>query len=289
MSDLERKEAIENFNLDDEKLSLYIKEHALTSGGYPYSKKMKRRLYEEQLVPLQIELLKLQSTLQKTGERLIIVFEGRDTAGKGGTISRFRQHLNPRHAHIVALSKPTEQERGQWYFQRYTAHLPTAGDIALFDRSWYNRAGVEPVMGFCSKDQHLKFLDETPYFEERLVNDGIHLVKIWLTIGQEMQLYRLHRRQHDPLKHWKISPIDLKAIEKWEAYTDVKEKMFRATHSNKAPWTVILSNDKKRARLSALKLVLNQLEYEGKDEAVAAPPDPNICGEGDEFFYNRET
>ena len=287
MNEAKIKNAIEAFDLSNGDLDPLIEKGALTSGGYPYSKKMKRKQYEKQLVDLQIEFLKLQSSFQKSGARLVVVFEGRDTAGKGGTISRFRQHLNPRHAHVVALSKPTEAEQGQWYYQRYIAHLPTAGDIAFFDRSWYNRAGVEPVMGFCSPAQHKLFLKETPHFEERLVNDGIHLGKIWLTIGREMQLYRLHRRQHDPLKHWKISPIDLKAIDKWDAYTNAKEEMFRATHQPKSPWTVILSNDKRRARLSALRLVLNQIDYEDKDEAIATPPDPNITGQGEAFFYNR--
>ncbi|GJM02943.1 MAG: polyphosphate kinase 2 [Rhodomicrobium sp.] len=287
MSDTERAEAIAAFDLEAPKLPDIIEDNAMESGDYPYSKRMKRKAYEKELLALQIELLKLQSSIAARGERVVVVFEGRDTAGKGGTINRFRQHLNPRHAHIVALTKPTEAERGQWYFQRYVAHLPTAGDMALFDRSWYNRAGVEPVMGFCTPEQHQLFLEEAPLFEERLVKDGIHLIKIWLTIGQEMQLHRLHRRRHDPLKHWKISPIDLKAIELWEEYTRVKEQMFRATHQAATPWTVILSNDKRRARLNALKLVLNQLDYEGKDESVAQAPDPKIAGNSDEFLFNR--
>ncbi len=287
MSDQTRKKAISNFDLANKNLDPWIKDNALASGNYPYGKKMKRKLYEKKLFHLQIELLKLQRSLANSGERVVIVFEGRDTAGKGGTIARFTQHLNPRRAHVVALAKPTEIERGQWYFQRYIAHLPTAGDMAFFDRSWYNRAGVEPVMGFCSDEQHRAFLQEAPAFEERLVNDGIRLIKIWLTIGQEMQLQRLYQRQHDPLKQWKISPIDLKAIDKWEAYTDVKEQMFKATHHPKTPWTVILSNDKKRARIGALQLVLNQLDYENKDLAVACAPDPKIVGQRGELFYNR--
>lgn len=287
MSDTERAEAIAAFDLEAPKLPDIIEDNAMESGDYPYSKRMKRKAYEKELLALQIELLKLQTSIAARGERVVVVFEGRDTAGKGGTINRFRQHLNPRHAHIVALTKPTEAERGQWYFQRYIAHLPTAGDMALFDRSWYNRAGVEPVMGFCTPEQHQLFLEEAPLFEERLVKDGIHLIKIWLTIGQEMQLHRLHRRRHDPLKHWKISPIDLKAIELWEEYTRVKEQMFRATHRAATPWTVILSNDKRRARLNALKLVLSQLDYEGKDDSVAKAPDPKIAGNSDEFLFNR--
>ena len=288
MGDKERAAALENFKLDDEVLNPLIEDTALASGNYPFDKKMKRKLYEKELVALQIELLKLQKSIAERGERVVVVFEGRDTAGKGGTISRFRQHLNPRHAHVVALSKPTDVERGQWYYQRYVAQLPSAGDMSFFDRSWYNRAGVEPVMGFCTDAQHRLFLEETPYFEERLVNDGIRVIKIWLTIGREMQLTRLHRRQHDPLKHWKISPIDLKAIDKWDAYTDAKEQMFKATHHDHCPWTVILSNDKKRARLAALRLVLSQLDYEGKDDQIACPPDPKIAGQGAAFFYNRD-
>lgn len=288
MSDGKRKLAIANFNLEDPELDPVLEEHAFTSGGYPYDEKMKRKKYEKQLRELQIELLKLQYSLQKTGKRMMVVFEGRDTAGKGGTISRFQQHLNPRHAHVVALTKPTDMERGQWYFQRYIAHLPTAGDMAFFDRSWYNRAGVEPVMGFCTEEQRQLFLQETPHFEERLVNDGIYLVKIWLTIGQEMQIRRLHKRHHDPLKQWKISPIDLKAFELWEEYTKAKELMFKETHKPKTPWTVILSNDKMRARLNAIRLVLNGIDYEGKDADIVKEPDPKIVGSGDKFFFNRE-
>ncbi len=287
MSDKKREQAIRDFDLADEDLHPLIEENALTSGDYPYDKKMKRKRYEAQLYDLQIELLKLQAAIAETGERIVVVFEGRDTAGKGGTINRFRQHLNPRHAQVVALSKPTDTEQGQWYFQRYVAHLPTAGDIAFYDRSWYNRAGVEPVMGFCTPEQHRLFLEEAPHFEERLVRDGIHFIKIWLTIGQETQLRRLHKRRHDPLKHWKISPIDLKAIEKWDDYTRAKEEMFRATHRDETPWTVILANDKRRARLNALRLVLSQIEYKDKDEDIAKAPDPKIAGNSDEFLYDR--
>lgn len=288
MSDGKRKLAIANFKLEDPELAPILEENAFKSGGYPYDEKMKRKKYEKQLHGLQIELLKLQYSLQKTGQRVMIIFEGRDTAGKGGTISRFQQHLNPRHAHVVALTKPTDAERGQWYFQRYIAHLPTAGDMAFFDRSWYNRAGVEPVMGFCTQEQRQLFLQEAPHFEAQLVNDGIHLFKIWLTIGQEMQIRRLHMRHHDPLKQWKISPIDLKAFELWDEYTQAKELMFSETHKPKTPWTVILSNDKMRARLNAIRLVLNGIEYEGKDTDVVKEPDPKIVGSGDQFFFNRE-
>lgn len=287
MTDKKRQQVIRDFDLSDEDLHPLIEENALTSGNYPYDKRMKRKRYEAELYDLQIELLKLQSAIAETGERVVVVFEGRDTAGKGGTINRFRQHLNPRHAHVVALSKPTDTERGQWYFQRYVAHLPTAGDMAFYDRSWYNRAGVEPVMGFCTPEQHRQFLEEAPHFEERLVRDGIHFIKIWLTIGQETQLRRLHRRRHDPLKHWKISPIDLKAIEKWGDYTRVKEEMFRATHREATPWTVVLANDKRRARLAALRLVLSRIDYKDKNKEIAAAPDPKIAGNSDEFLYDR--
>lgn len=287
MSDEKRREAIKNFILSDPELDPWIEDHALLSGGYPYEDRMSRKLYEKELTALQIELLKLQRSIANTGERIVVLFEGRDTAGKGGTIHRFQQHLNPRHAHVVALSKPSDTERGQWYFQRYIQHLPTAGEMVFFDRSWYNRAGVEPVMGFCSEAQHKLFLEEAPKFEEMLVNDGIHLIKIWLTIGQEMQLRRLHKRRHDPLKHWKISPIDLEAINQWDDYTAVKEKMFKATHQTKTPWTVILSNDKRRARLNAIKLVLSKVDYGSKDLEIATAPDPKIVGSSDEFFFNR--
>jgi polyphosphate kinase 2 len=287
MSNEKRQEAIKNFNLSDPELDPWIEEHALSSGGYPYEDRMKRKAYEKELTALQIELLKLQRSIANTGERIVVVFEGRDTAGKGGTIHRFQQHLNPRHAHAVALSKPSDTERGQWYFQRYIANLPTAGEMAFFDRSWYNRAGVEPVMGFCSEAQHKLFLEEAPRFEEMLVNDGIHLIKIWLTIGQEMQLRRLHKRRHDPLKHWKISPIDLEAINQWDEYTAVKEQMFKATHKPKTPWTVIYSNDKRRARLNAIKLVLSKVDYGAKDTEIATLPDPKIVGSSDEFFFNK--
>ena len=287
MSEDERTKALKNFTLSTPELDPWIEEHALESGGYPYDERMSRKLYEKELTALQIELLKLQRSIANTGERIVVLFEGRDTAGKGGTIHRFTQHLNPRHVHTIALPKPTDTERGQWYFQRYIKHLPTAGEMVLFDRSWYNRAGVEPVMGFCSDAQHTLFLEEAPKFEDMLVKDGIHLIKIWLTIGQEMQLRRLHKRRHDPLKHWKISPIDLEAIHQWEEYTEAKEKMFKATHRPQTPWTVIYSNDKRRARLNAIKLVLSKVDYGSKDPAVATAPDPNIVGSSDEFFFNQ--
>lgn len=273
------------FKLDDPLLPSAIRKAALTSAGYPYSGRIDEKAYEKELRLLQIELLKLQGWVRETGERLVVIFEGRDAAGKGSTIKRFMQHLNPRHARVVALSKPNETERGQWYFQRYVRELPTAGDIAFFDRSWYNRAGVERVMGFCTPADVQKFLREAPRFEENLVRDGFRLFKFWLTIGREMQMKRFHDRRHDPLKRWKLSDIDLAALSKWEAYTDAKEDMFQYSHSHDTPWTVIRANDKRRTRLNAIRHVLAQFDYTGKDLKIATPPDPLIVGTGPDFFY----
>lgn len=274
-----------DFDIDNPKLPDAIEEKALTGGGYPYAKKLKRKAYEKELGKLQFELVKLQSHIQKTSQRLVVVFEGRDSAGKGGCISRFMQHLNPRHARSVALTKPTDTERGQWYFQRYVPHMPTAGDIVLFDRSWYNRAGVERVMGFCSEDQLADFLRDAPEFENLLVQDGVRLFKIYLTIARETQLKRFHERRHDPLKQWKLTDIDLKAIGKWDDYTKAQHDMFRFTHTPGAPWTVVRANDQRRARLEAIRLVLNAFDYEKKDTSVAHQSDPKIVGAGDAFFF----
>lgn len=272
------------FDIDEPDLPKEIERAAFSSGGYPYTKRMRRKDYERDLRLLQIELLKLQRWTRKTGARIVVLFEGRDSAGKGGTIKRFMEHVNPRHARAVALTKPTDVEHGQWYFQRYVAHLPTAGDMTLFDRSWYNRAGVERVMGFCTAEEVSKFLHEAPAFEAALVRDGIHLFKFWLTIGREMQLLRLHARRHDPLKQWKLSGIDLKALTHWNAYTEAREDMFARTHTARAPWTVIRSNDKRRARLNAIRIVLSQMDYEGKDEGIVGEPDEKIVGMGKDFF-----
>ena len=274
------------FDLDRPDLPETIADAAFRSGGYPYDDRMERKAYEMELRLLQIELLKLQHWVRETGQRVVIVFEGRDAAGKGGTIKRFMQHLMPRHARAIALAKPTEAERGQWYFQRYIAHLPTAGDMILFDRSWYNRAGVERVMGFCTGDQVEAFLTETPKFEAALVRDGILLFKFWLTVGREMQLKRFHARRHDPLKSWKLSDIDLAALSKWDDYTQAKEDLFRHTHSDLAPWTVIRANDKRRTRLNAIRHVLNATDYAKKDTRIATAPDPNIVGSGASFFFD---
>jgi polyphosphate kinase 2 len=273
------------FDIDAPELPKAIADAALAAGGYPYDKKLKRKTYEKELALLQIELLKLQAHVQATGGRIVVVFEGRDAAGKGGCIGRFMQHLNPRHARAVALSKPTEAERGQLYFQRYMAHMPTRGDIVLFDRSWYNRAGVERVMGFCTEDQLADFLREAPEFEGLLVRDGIRLFKIYLTIGRETQLERFHERRHDPLKRWKLTDIDLAAIAKWDDYTKAKDDMFRFTHTAVAPWTVVRANDQRRARLEAIRVVLSAMDYPDKDQKIVRAPDPRIVGADDAFFY----
>lgn len=266
------------FDIDDPEQPDWVREAKLTAGGYPYDKKMPNEEYDDTLETLQIELVKLQTWLQKTGERVMVVFEGRDAAGKGGTIFVVRQYMNPRTARNVALPKPTETERGQWYFQRYVAHFPTAGEFVTFDRSWYNRAGVEPVMGFCTPQQHEKFLEETPHFEKGIVADGIRLFKFWLSIGQETQLDRFHDRRHSLLKSWKFSPIDVAGMARWDDYTKMRDLMFERTHTDHAPWTVIRSNDKKRARLAAIRRLLLSIPYDGRDEKVIGKEDPNIIG-----------
>ena len=272
------------FDLDDPKLPDWVTDNALSSANYAYDKKLKRSEYEDQLDALHLELVKLQAHRLETGQRIVIVFEGRDAAGKGGTIGAFREYLKPRHAKIVALSKPTEAERGQWYFQRYVCHLPTDGDMTLFDRSWYNRGGVEPVMGFCSPEQNLQFLDQTPAFEKQIVDEGIAFFKIWLNIGQEMQIKRFHDRRHNPLKSWKLSPIDIKALHKWDDYTAARDQMLKATHSPHAPWTIIRSNDKRRARINAIRHVLQRLDYAGKDSQAIGDLDPNVIGSRPDYL-----
>lgn len=254
-----------NFDLENPDLPKAISKAALGSGGYPYDDKMDKHDYAEELLDLQRELVKLQAAIGITGQRIAVVFEGRDSAGKGGTIQRIMEHINPRTNKIVALPKPNDRERSQWYFQRYVPHLPAAGEMALFDRSWYNRAGVEPVMGFCSEAEHEQFLQQAPRFEHMLVDDGIYLFKFWLEIGREMQLKRFHARRHDPLKVWKLSPVDLKALGQWDEYTKARDQMLPATDTPQAPWTVIRANDKKRARLNVIRTILSQFEYEGRD------------------------
>ena len=271
-------------DLDNPDLPAEIEDNVFQSGNYPYEEKLKRKRYEKTLKQLQLELVKVQSWLQESGERVVIVFEGRDAAGKGGTINAFRSYLNPRHARAVALSKPSDIEQGQWYFQRYAAHLPTSGDFVMFDRSWYNRAGVEPVMGFCTDEQHRNFLRQAPEFEDMLVKDGIHFFKFWLNVGQEMQIKRFHDRRQNPLKRWKLSPIDIKALSKWDEYTKARNLMLEKTHRDHAPWTIIRSNDKRRARINAIRHFLLSLDYEGKDPETIGEIDDKILGHGPDFF-----
>ncbi|MEL7464657.1 MAG: polyphosphate kinase 2 [Pseudomonadota bacterium] len=248
------------------------------TGEYPYKRKIRRPAYEAQKAQLQVELLKAQEWVKATGERVVLLFEGRDAAGKGGTIKRFTEHLNPRGARVVALDKPTDQEKTQWYFQRYVRHLPSAGEIVLFDRSWYNRAGVERVMGFCEPGEYLEFMRQAPQFEQMLTRSGIRLFKYWFSVTQEEQLRRFKSREHEPLKKWKLSPIDKQSLDKWEDYTEAKEAMFFYTDTADAPWTVIKSNDKKRARLGCMRHFLDSLTYPGKDFGVVGRPDPLIVG-----------
>jgi len=234
-------------------------------GGYPYQNLLSRKSYEKQKYHLQVELLKLQAWVKETGQRVVILFEGRDAAGKGGTIRRFMEHLNPRGARVVALEKPSEVERGQWYFQRYVSQLPTAGEIVLFDRSWYNRAGVERVMGFCNNDEYLEFMRQAPDFERNLTRCGIHVIKFWFSVSRSEQRRRFKERELHPLKQWKLSPIDLASLDKWDEYTKAKEAMFFHTDTADSPWTVIKSDCKKRARLNAMRYVLHKLPYTNKD------------------------
>ncbi|AGW89520.1 MULTISPECIES: polyphosphate kinase 2 [Cupriavidus] len=247
-------------------------------GAYPYQNLMSRRNYEKQKYRLQVELLKFQAWVRETGHRVVIVFEGRDAAGKGGTIKRFMEHMNPRGARVVALEKPTESERGQWYFQRYVQHLPAAGEIVLFDRSWYNRAGIEHVMGFCSQQEYQEFLQQAPEFERHLVRSGIHLFKFWFSVSQKEQRRRFREREIHPLKQWKLSPVDVASLDKWDDYTRAKEAMFAHTDTADAPWTVIRSDCKKRARLNALRYILARFPYANRDTTAIGQPDPLIVG-----------
>jgi polyphosphate kinase 2 len=246
--------------------------------GYPYPERMERREYEIEKRRLQIQLIRLQHWVKDEGRKVAILFEGRDAAGKGGTIKRFTEHLNPRGAQVVALDKPSEREQTQWYFQRYVQHLPGAGEIVLFDRSWYNRAGVERVMGYCTDEQYQRFMRQTPEFERMLVDSGILLFKLWFSVSRGEQRTRFIVRQIDPVRQWKLSPTDLASLGKWDDYTLAKEAMFLHTDTGHAPWTVIKSNDKKRARLEAMRHVLCRLDYDGKDDDVVGDPDRLIVG-----------
>ncbi|MDY2979866.1 MAG: polyphosphate kinase 2 [Lawsonella sp.] len=248
--------------------------------NYPYHHRMHRNSYEVEKYLLQIELLKFQNWSVDNKRRHLIIFEGRDAAGKGGTIKRFNEYINVRHARVVALSKPTEREKNQWYFQRYIEHLPSAGEIVMFDRSWYNRANVERVMGFCTQDEYELFMHQAPKFEKMLIEDGISLTKFWFSVSQQEQRTRFAIRQLDPVRRWKLSPMDLESLDKWEKYTDAKEEMFRRTDSDRAPWTVIKSNDKKRARINALRYFLNKFDYEDKDTQVVFNPDSKVVQRG---------
>ncbi len=254
------------------------KKNRILSETYPYEARMDREEYEDTLAALQIELVKCTSHIKETGARLAIVFEGRDAAGKGGTIKRFRENLNPRVARTVALSKPSDREQGEWYFQRYIKHLPSAGEITMFDRSWYNRGVVEKVFGFCTDEQRTHFFSQVPQFERMITEDGITLVKLWLNVGRAEQLRRFLDREGDPLKQWKLSWIDVEGLKRWDAYSAAIEETFKATHSDHAPWTIVRSDDKRRARIAAIRSVLRQIDYAGKDGKLVRDPDPEICG-----------
>lgn len=272
------------WDIDDPALPDWIDKDALSSGNFPYDKKLKREEFDADLQKLQIELVKLQFWMQAKGKRVLTLFEGRDAAGKGGTIFATHAYMNPRSAKVVALTKPTETEAGQWYYQRYIEHFPTRGEFVMFDRSWYNRAGVEPVMGFCSPEQYETFFRQTPRLEEMIVDDGIFFFKFWLDIGRKMQLKRFHDRRHDPLKIWKLSPMDIAALDKWDDYSRKRDRMLKETHSKDAPWTVILANDKRRARLNVIRHILHRIDYDGKDQGAIGKIDDKIVGSGPGFL-----
>ncbi|MCG8025681.1 MAG: polyphosphate kinase 2 [Candidatus Thiodiazotropha endolucinida] len=245
---------------------------------------MGREEYEKEKAELQVELLKLQKWVRDTGERIVMIFEGRDAGGKGGTIKRFMEHMNPRQAHVIALTIPSERELGQWYFQRYISTLPTKGEITLYDRSWYNRGVVEPVMGFCTTEQHKMFLKQAPIFEHMLVDDGIRLYKFWFSVSREEQFRRFKSRETDRLKQWKLSPVDQGGLKRWDEFTEAKNIMFEKTDVPWAPWTIIRSDGKKRARLNCMRYVLNSLPYADKNKEIAIPPDPKIVGSVGEMY-----
>ena len=271
-------DAARTFDIDNPVLPPHIAEQALTSGGFPYDSELKKKVYAEELQQLQLELLKLQMHIQQNKLRFIALYEGRDASGKGSCISRFLERLSPRHARSVALSKPNDEERGQWYFQRYIRNFPTAGDMVLFDRSWYNRAGVERVMNFCTPEQTEAFLRDVPDFEDLLVRDGFALFKFYLVIGREMQLLRFHERRHNPFKRWKITDVDLAAIDKWDDYTHARNEIFARTSSKSAPWIIVRANDQRRARLETIRWVLFHSDYADKDAKAIGTPDPKIIG-----------
>lgn len=261
---------------------------AFETGYYPYTRQMATAAYEKEKARLQAELLKVQIWAQETGQKFVILFEGRDAAGKGGTIKRFMEHLNPRFARVVALNKPSERERGQWFFQRYIEHLPTAGEMVFYDRSWYNRAGVERVMGFCSPTEYLEFMRQTPDLERMLVRSDIRLYKYWFSVTRDEQLRRFKARETDPLKRWKLSPIDKASLDKWDDYTEAKEAMFFYTDTADAPWIIVKSNDKKRARLNCMRHFLSTIDYPDKDPSIVTPPDPLIVGRAAHVIHSSE-
>ncbi len=279
-------------NREDQTLNKSVKKlgkgKIFPDANYPYDKKMQRGEYEFLKKELQIELLKMQSWVKETGQKILIMFEGRDAAGKGGTIKRMMEHMNPRGARIVALEKPTEFEQGQWYFQRYLQHMPSAGEIVMLDRSWYNRAGVERVMGFCKPGEYLEFMRQAPELERMLVRSGIKLYKLWFSVSRNEQFRRFQGRKQDPLKQWKLSPIDMASLDKWEDYTEAKEAMFFYTDTADAPWTVIKSDCKKRARINAMRFLLNKLDYPNKNTLVAQIPDPLIVGSAETIYEAGE-
>lgn len=256
------------------------------AGEYPYAEKMGIEEYEHEKHLLQTELLKVQSWVKEQHKKILILFEGRDAAGKGGTIKRFMEHLNPRAAHVVALEKPSEREQGEWYFQRYVRHLPTKGEMVLFDRSWYNRAGVERVMGFCNDSEYLEFMRQAPLLERMLVNEGTFLYKYWFSVTRQEQLRRFHSRKHDPLKQWKLSPIDIQSLDKWEEYTEARKAMFFYTDTADARWIVVKSDDKKRARINCIRHFLHHLDYTNKDPIIAHAPDSKIVGSVGDIYNN---
>jgi polyphosphate kinase 2 len=274
--------------LDDDAPKIFEEDDSWRQ-GYPYTQKMTRAEYENLKRSLQLELLKLQAWVKDSGQRIVVVFEGRDAAGKGGTIKRFMEHLNPRGARVVALEKPTERELSQWYFQRYVQHLPAAGEIVFFDRSWYNRAGVERVMGYCTPTEYGEFVRSCPQFEQMLVESGIHLIKFWFSVGEAEQRRRFLERRTDPVKRWKLSPTDIASLDKWNEYTQAKEAMFQFTDTTTAPWTVVKSNDKKRARIEVLRWVLSRFDYPDKNTVVIGTNDPLIIGSPHDVYDQGET
>ena len=266
------------YDVTDPKLPDWIDDNDLIADDYPYKDKMKTEQFDAEMGLLQLEIVKLLGWMSSSGARVVCVFEGRDAAGKGGTISALRENMNPRQARNVALPKPTETERTQWYFQRYSVHMPSAGEFVTFDRSWYNRGGVEPVMGFCLPEQQKRFLSDAPEFEDLICRDGIYYFKFWLDISQETQLKRFHDRFQDPLKRWKFTPMDVKGIALWDAYSKARNAMLDKTHSKHAPWTVVKANDKRRLRIGVIRTILEGIAYEGKDAKAIGTRDKKIVG-----------